>query len=165
VPALIGAVLCLLLLAGCGYRLVGGQDGLLANRPLALGQFVNKTYRANLEAELTRALQAELARRTHLVDRDSGELVLSGTVQALTFEPVSYTAADKVREYRVTITAAVALKERVSGRVIWQGTETGRQHFPTNADLALQRNSEQEAVAAVCRDLTERIYQQLSHTF
>lgn len=162
----LGALLAMLLLtAGCGYRVVKEGDGLLGNRTLALGHFANKTYRADLEAELARALREELSRRKVRGVADKGELELGGTLQSLIFEPVSYTAADKVREYRVSVTAEVLLKEQSTGRILWKGTETGIQHFPTSGDLALQRNSEQQAVASVCRDLAERIYQQLSSSF
>ena len=165
--ARLGLVLLALLLlpAGCGYRMVDGGDGLIAKRTLSLGRLVNKTYRPNLEAELARALREELSRRTAQGVVDRGELELGGTIQSLIFEPASFTAADRVREYRIALTVELLLKEQATGRILWKGTEAGTQYFPTNGDLALQRNSEEQAVAAVCRDLAERIYQQLSRTF
>ena len=154
-------MLCCLMASGCGYRLTGGVSGALS-RTLSVGHLVNRTYRADLEADLERALREELARRSPSGVTAGGELELAGTVQSLLVEPASYTASDQIREYRTTITAEMQLREPATGKVLWKGIDTGVQYFPANADLAVQRNSEQQAVSGACRDLAEHLYQQLN---
>ena len=68
---------------------------------MAIPMFVNKSYRANIGAILTGSLVDEFALRTGgmVGPEETADLVLSGTVLTYTTSAVSYTAADRVREY------------------------------------------------------------------
>ncbi|HEY5976041.1 MAG TPA: LptE family protein [Geobacteraceae bacterium] len=151
-------VLLICITAGCGYRFVGRDEGLLAGRQVAVAIFANRTYRPTIEGVMTKALRAELAAATS--NGSAGEavadLLVNGVIERLSIEPVAYTAADQVKEYRLTVTASAGLTERRSGQVLWQGREIVSVDYPTNTDLAQQQNAEEAAVNAACRQLAER---------
>lgn len=158
-----------IVLTGCGYHHVGnvagspagGEDGV--HIPI----FANKSYRPGLETILTSSLVDEFARRSggKAVDEAAARLVLNGTVLSYTVTPVSYTAADKIREYRSTIKVVATLSDRQSGKVLWKGELSGSQDYPENSNLALQQNSEDAAVREICRRLAEQIHEKTQEDF
>ncbi len=140
---------------------------MLAGRPTAVAIFVNKTSRANLEGALTRSLIAELApsSRGGIVTEDAAELVLSGTVEDYHSDAVAYSASDKVRQYRATMTVEAQLTEKRSGQVLWKGRETASSDYPVSAPLPLQQNSEAVAVEDICRNTAQRLTRAFRHDF
>ena len=157
----------LLVAGGCGYVAVGGNDGLLAGRPVTVAIFANRTTRPKLETVLAKSLRWEVARLSpaSLVSEDRAELILGGAVTSVVTAPISYSAADRVREYRLTLQAEVVLTERRSGKVLWKGTETGQAEYPVSQDLALQLNAEEAALKEASRRLSERIVRHLLENF
>src|SRR5436853_297995 len=64
----------LMLLAGCGYGLVGSQNNLLPAtvKTIAVPAFVNKTTRVELEQRVTQAVADEFVSRGRLRPGDAG---------------------------------------------------------------------------------------------
>jgi outer membrane lipopolysaccharide assembly protein LptE/RlpB len=155
--AAVAIIVCLT--AGCGYRLVTHGDGLLAGRQVAVAVFANKTYRPTIEGVMAKALRAELAAATsaHMAAEASADLLVSGAVERLVVEPVAFSAADRVREYRLAVTVSAGVTDRRSGQVLWQGRESAAVDYPASADLGRQKNAEEAAVEAACRLLAERL--------
>ena len=165
-------VFCLLLilgtaLGGCGYHLVGGAAGLRDGGGIHIAIFANKGYRVGVETILTSNLVDEFARGDggKAVDEPSARLVLSGTVLSYSVAPVSYTVADKIREYRATIKVVTTLSEKESRKVLWKGELSGSQDYPANTNIALQQNAEDAAVSEICRRLAEQIHEKTQEDF
>ena len=114
------AVSCFL--GGCGYRLTSEAQtpSLTAGKTIAIPMWRSKSYRPNLEAILTGSLIDEFALRSGgmVVAEDAAELLLIGTIVDFATVPVSYTAADQVREYRATMTVNATLTEKRSQKVL-----------------------------------------------
>jgi outer membrane lipopolysaccharide assembly protein LptE/RlpB len=163
------------LLNGCGYHLAGGthDSSLIAGKSIAIPMCRNKTYRPNLETVLTGSLVNEFAFRSSgkLVAEDAAELVLTATIVSYTTVPVSYTAADKVREYRKTMKVEANLTEKRSEKVLWKGTLAASQDYPAYLDpedpnsTAKQQNSDDAALREISRKIAEQLFQKMSENF
>jgi outer membrane lipopolysaccharide assembly protein LptE/RlpB len=161
-------IVCLIL-TGCGYHLsaTSGLPPAVAGKNLAFPIFTNKSYRANVGATLTESLVDEFARRSggKVMSEESADLVLNGTVLTYATSPVSYSADDKVREYRAVITVESTLIERTTRTVIWKGVLSWGQDYPANTDVGLQQNSEEAAIQEICRKVAQQVYQKISEGF
>lgn len=167
------AVSCLL--SCCGYHLTGGANtsSLIAGKTIAIPMFRSKSYRPNLEAVLTDSLVDEFALRSGgmVVAEDAAELVLTGTIVSYTTVAVSYTAADKVREYRKTMKVDATLTEKRSEKVLWKGTLSEFQDYPSNItpddpnSIALQQNSDEAALREISRKIARQLFQNMSENF
>ena len=158
-----------LLLTGCGYHLsaTSGLPPAVAGKNLAIPMFTNKSYRANVGATLTESLVDEFARRSggKVMSEELADLVLNGTVLTYATSPVSYSADDKVREYRAVMTVESTLIERNTRTVIWKGVLSWGQDYPANSDVGLQQNSEEAAIREICRKVAQQVYQKISEGF
>ena len=156
-------------LNGCGYHHVGSMAGSHAGGKdgVHIPIFANKSYRPGLETVLTSNLVDEFARRSggKTVDEAAAQFVLSGAVLSYSVTPVSYTAADKIREYRSTIKVVATLSDRQSGKTLWKGELSWSQDYPANSNIALQQNSEDAAVREICRRLAEQIREKTQEDF
>lgn len=158
-----------LLLTGCGYHLsaTSGLPPAVAGKNLAIPMFTNKSYRANVGAALTESLVDEFARRSggKVMSEESADLVLNGTVLTYATSPISYSADDKVREYRAVMTVESTLIVRNTHAVIWKGVLSWGQDYPANSDVGLQQNSEEAAIREICRKVAQQVYQKISEGF
>lgn len=179
----------LLSLSGCGYRLTSNPDfsSVITGRKVAIPVFTNRSYRANVGAVLAGSLVDEFARRSggKVVGENAAELVLTGTVLSYTSEAVSYTAADKVKEYLATVTAEATLTEKNTRKVVWKGVLSWSQVYPVNTsfelrqtnivflnstsvpqnNIALQQNNEEAAIREICTHLAQQIYERVTAGF
>ena len=161
------ALLLLCLLGGCGYHAVVARDPISGANGVNVVMFANKCYRSGVEAVLARDLVDELALRTggRVLSGDQAKLELTGAVLSYTTGAVSYTSLDAIREYNLSIKVEAALRDHQTQKVLWKGELTEEQVFPVNANLALQLNSEEAAVAKICRRLSEDIWQKVGERF
>jgi Lipopolysaccharide-assembly len=162
---IVGTAFC-----GCGYYPVRGTagPGLGTAGGVHIPIFANKSYRPGLEAIITNCLAEAFARRSGgmIVAEEAAQLVLSGAVLSYSVVPVSYTAADRIREYRSILKVEATLTDRLSRKVLWKGELSGSREYPSNAaNVSLQQNSEEAAVREICRNLAEQIYEKTREGF
>ena len=158
-----------MLLTGCGYHPTGapGFPNAMTGKKVVIPIFANKSYRANVGAILTGSLVDEFARQSggKVTAEGNADLVLTGAVMTYSTSPVSFTAADTVKEYRAVMTVESALTEKNGGKVIWKGMVSWGQDYPANSDVALQQNAEAAAIKEICRNLSQQIYHSISEGF
>jgi outer membrane lipopolysaccharide assembly protein LptE/RlpB len=162
---IVGAALC-----GCGYYSVRGaaDPGSGTAGGVHIPIFANKSYRPGLEAILTNSMVEAFARRSGgiVVGEEAAQLILSGAVLSYSVVPVSYTVADKIKEYRSILKIEATLTDRQNRKVLWKGELSGSREYPTNAtNVSLQQNSEEAAVREICRNLAEQIYEKTREGF
>ena len=164
---LFSALLLLSLLGGCGYHSAAVRDPISGANGVNVIMFANKSYRPGVEAVLARDLVDELALRTggKVLSGDQAQLELTGAVLSYTSGAVSYTSLDAIREYQLNIKVEAVLREHVTQKVLWRGELAEAQVYPVNANLALQLNAEEAAVAKICRRLSENIWQKIGERF
>lgn len=160
---LLAAALC----SGCSYSPVIQRGPLAGANGVNVVLFANKSYRAGVEAVLARQMIDEFALKTggRVLPADKAELELSGVVLSYNTVPVSYTAADVIKEYKAVLAVQATLRDQLSQKVIWKGDVTEQQVYPVNANIALQQNAEDAAIEKISRRISERIWQKLGERF
>lgn len=166
---------------GCGYRLAGtSASSDVDGKAMAVPIFANTTHRPNLETVVTAALREEIAGHGGKTATENADLTLHGTITDYSALAVSYTAEDRIREYRATLTVAVTVRER-DGAVLWKGVETATQDYPVvefplnnpavaervepQNRTALQQNSEDAAIRELARKIARHVYQRMHERF
>jgi outer membrane lipopolysaccharide assembly protein LptE/RlpB len=159
------AVMLLTSVAGCGYRAAGwsssphAEAGKTMNIPL----FINRTYKPNLEGVLANALIDEFAAKRGIsIQASEGELTLSGQVLSYGYAATAYSGADTVEEYTSSMTVSATLRRNSNQQVLWKGTLSWSQAFPSNSDIALQQNAEEAAISEICTRLAQQLYLNLA---
>lgn len=158
-----------LLVSGCGYQLANRPGGVspLTGKTVAIQPFANRVYRPHLEAVLTRQMVDEFALRSGglVATEEHAELLVEGAVTGYTVAQIAYSATDVSMQKRLTLTAEATLKDRKSQKVLWKGTLSLFQDYPSVNDLALQQNAQDAALVEVCRRLAEGFHEKMSAAF
>ncbi|HEY3308322.1 MAG TPA: LPS assembly lipoprotein LptE [Desulfuromonadaceae bacterium] len=150
-----------LMLGGCGYRLPGSADNRLAPGQLIWVSFItNESISSTAQTVIRRALLDESHAMRGLAPAASegrAELILSGNLRSYYNKAISYTAADLIWEYRLSIEVELELRRKGTPSPLWKGTILVSQDYPANNDLALQRNAEEAALIAASRILAQKV--------
>jgi len=118
--------LFLVLLAGflssCG--LYSTNPGSLPGhiKTLAIPAFDNRTTQVGLDEEITQAVIQRFVDDNHLkvVSESDANAVLTGAVVDYRNTVFGFTGREQAQEYRVTITVAVRLMDKVKNRELWR---------------------------------------------
>jgi len=161
------ALAALTVIGGCGYRPVTLRGPLAGANGVNVTLFANKSYRPGVEGLLARDLVDEFALRSggKVLPGDQAQLELTGVIVSYATVPISYTALDTIKEYKVVLTVQAILREQQTQKVLWKADLLGEQSYPVNANLALQQNAEEAATAKACRRLSEEIWQKIGERF
>ncbi len=163
------ALVFLSALAGCGYHFKGmGLKAPEGVSTIAIAVLKNRTSESGIETVFTNDLSYEFTRSKVLrvVEKDTADAVLSGTIVSLKEETISRTASYESAERRVTITLDLAL-EQADGKVIWSDRAVSdKEAFkvdPSNK-LATQKNK-RVALEAISERLAEKIHNRILQDF
>jgi outer membrane lipopolysaccharide assembly protein LptE/RlpB len=157
---LVPLLIALLTLSACGYHFAGST----ANR-LAAGQSLWVSFieieidSPSAQTVLRRALLEECHALRGLYPADSSataDLRMKGRLQSYAVRAMSYSALDQVKEYRLTVEVEIELFRKGETTPLWKGTIQSYQDYPANKDLALQRSSEEAALAAASHILAQK---------
>lgn len=166
--ALAGLLLLVLLLAGCGYALVGQAENIPDDvRRVYVAPLENRTPRAQADQFVTRAIADEMVTRqrfTVVSSEGEADAVLTGAVSAFGVTPVAFDAEGRATEYEISITAEMLFRRVGSEEPLWANENyVFRQNYPVEVseleyidreDLALQEAAERFAETMVS-DLLE----------
>jgi hypothetical protein len=154
---------CAALLQGCvGYRL--GSMLPPDVKTVFIPTFINKTTEPLVDVETTRATtrQVQLDGSLKLAAEQEADTILEVTVHGYDLSPIAYdkgrqrTLAD---EYRLTLTASVLLKRRMTGEIIVENPSVrGDVTFEVGGSLAA---SKRNALPGAADDLGRRIVRQI----
>jgi len=170
---LAGALVALVLLsAGCGYRFTADSaTRLAAGQTVWVPYFKNATVHSQASVALKRAIFDQFAGQRNIMPAASpelGDLLLEGTLTGYGIGAVSYSAADAIMEYRLTITADITVRKRGDAadvRPLWKGSLSAWQDYPVAATIELQRSSEDAALAAASRKLAQQLIWQMEQQY
>src|SRR5262249_43066842 len=129
-PVALGCVLIAICLTGCaGYQL-GPTNGLSAKeKSVQVVPFVNRTLQPRLTDVVTSQLREELQRdgTYALASHGSPDIVISGTLTRYQRTEITFVPHDilQVQDFRVSLTAQVAARERATGRLLIDQTVNG----------------------------------------
>ena len=155
-------VLLLSSIYGCGYRPAATAGNRLdSNQNIWVAFIENTTISSTAQTVMRRALleEAQIMRGiAPAASFESADLRLSGVLKSYTLGTVSYTAADRARQYRLAIEAELELRGGADNKLIWKGILRDVQEYPANADLALQQDAENAALVAASHKLARKFF-------
>ncbi len=147
------------LLGGCaGYRLgpTGGQTA--GARSIQIQPFFNRTLEPRLGEAITTALRKEIQRdgTYTLASHADGDLVVSGDILSYQRGQISFLPTDITtgRDYRLTFTAHVVVRDRITGRVVYEDDLTGATLMRAGDDLP---SAERQTLPVLAEDLARQI--------
>ena len=143
------------MLAGCaGYRLgpTGGQTA--GAKSIQVSPFANQTPEPRLSDAVTSALRRSLQRdgTYRLATHGEANIVVTGEITHYNRFGLSYQPMDvlTVRDYQVTLTGHVTVRERSTGKVVLDRIVTGSTPVRAGSDLA---SAERQAGPLLAQDL------------
>jgi outer membrane lipopolysaccharide assembly protein LptE/RlpB len=157
---LMSLLVMLLLVSACGYHFAGSAaNSLESGQSLWVAFIRNETDSLSAQTVLRRALLEECHALRGLYPADSAttaDLRMSGTLRTYIVGAVAYSAQDQVKQFRLTIEVDLELYRKGETVPAWKGTLQSFQEYPANNDLALQRSSEEAALAAAAHILARK---------
>ena len=152
------------LVSGCGYRFsvegmgpsVGGgvvqDDGPLV--PLAIRDFLNRTFRSDLGFKYTRYIRQEFAASSGakvVYDDGQADFVMKGEIVSVSAPTLSFSTTD-TREGRVNVVVKVTVEESKTGRIVWSDSATGTAEFFVNQSSDTETGQDQLQFNQVLQD-------------
>ncbi len=154
------AILCGILVWGCGYHLVGKETHLPPGiSSIAVPTFVNKTLEPGIEIPFTQAFLNEfiLDRRVKVVDRKEADSVLEGVIHYYEFHAVSFDRSGQALEYQTSVKADLVLKRR-GGEILWREKDlTETRWYRTSPNVLLNEANKDAALQQIGQLMAERI--------
>jgi hypothetical protein len=157
--AAISGIALALLVSGCaGYRL-GPSNGLRAgDRTVQIVPFTNRTLEPRLSDAATSALRKEIQREGtfQLATDIPGEVVVTGEIIRYDRGEISFLPSDVVtaRDYRVSFTAHVIARDRLTGKTLLDRDMTGTALMRVGSDLP---SVERQTLPSIAADLARQI--------
>lgn len=152
-------------LTACGYHFKG--SGLMAPegvQTISITVLENRTSESGIEGLFTNDLTYEFTRSKVLrvVEKDSADAVLSGTISSMGVNTISHTANYDSGERRVTITLNLTLKSR-DGKVLWSDTSlSDRENFRVSpGDRIATDRKRRVAIEAISERLAEKAHDRI----
>lgn len=166
---ILGLLLAILMLAGCGYHLPGRGNSLPPEvQSIYIELFTNRTAEPFLENRMTDTTVDWFARKRSLrvvEKREVADAVLSGVVIAYSTTPISYDRNDLITEYRSSMSIAVTLRQTADDRVIWKGNIEWSEEYPTSPDKNVQEDNEAAAIEVISDRLGQELYFRIMENF
>ncbi len=112
------ALMCMV--CACGYRLEGSAPVHPEIMRVAVKVLDNKSTETGADILFTNALIREIQQKsdTRVVDVETADAVLEGTIKSVTFDVVSRSTIESVSERRVWVTLDLWMRSR-DGKTIW----------------------------------------------
>lgn len=159
-PLLLTTTLCLTMLwSGCaGYKLGPTQGRRAGAQSVQVNPFFNKTIEPRLSEPITTSLRRQVQNDGTFIlnTTKSGDLIVEGTIVSLDRKAIAFQSDDTrtAREYSISITAQVTIRERSSGRILVDRRVTGHSSMWIGNDLV---SAERQTVPLVAEDLARNI--------
>jgi outer membrane lipopolysaccharide assembly protein LptE/RlpB len=169
--ALSALVVWSLILAGCGYALVGRANFLPEGiKTIQVPSFVNRTTRVELEQRVTQAVAEEIVSRGRLTlvsGPSEAHVILRGSIESFGLTPVAFNEEGRATRYQVTVAARIELVDhRNEDAVLWKNdqylfTET----YSINLQLADAFDQETRAIQEIADRFAESVVTNLLEGF
>jgi len=159
-PLLLLACCAVLVLGACGYSFSGtGTQRLDFGKSLWVSFIAIEIDSPSAQTVLRRALLEECHALRGLQASGSeteADLKVTGQLRGYTTRALSYSSSDQVRDYVLVVDVELSLVRKGDATPLWKGTLQGKQNFPANLDLAVQRSSENAALEAASRMIAQK---------
>jgi len=160
--------LCLFLLTGCGYQMVGKETHVPPGlNSLAIPTFKNQTFEPGIEVPFTQGFLKEFIndRRVKVVDRTGADSILEGIVKSFNIYSVSYDKAGFVTEYQINVVLDLTLKKG-TGEVLWEEKDFSETRwYRAFSNVLTSEANKAAALQQIGRFVAERIRNRFFYNF
>src|ERR1700737_710154 len=123
-----GCQLSLLLLAGCGYALVGRGNSLDPKiHTVKVPAFVKRPPPVGLEQLVTQSVADEMVARGRLKlvsNPNEADAILRGSIDSFGIFPIAFNQQGRATQYQISITAKIELLDhRSEDKVLWKNDQ------------------------------------------
>jgi len=160
-----------LVLTNCGYRFSPGGDWIDSRlQTVFVDNIANTTSEPFIEIYLRNALEDQFRKSSRFRltgSKETADLILQGTINALTVPPVAFDRYDKAQEGRAVMTVSLLFEEREARKKIWavsnfSGNETYR---IDQANTSATSASKTAALQKLSNDMAEKAFRNLMSGF
>lgn len=169
--SVVGCQLSLLVLAGCGYALVGRGNFLDPKiKTIEVPAFVNRTTRVELEQRVTQAVADEMVARGRLklvstpADADA---ILRGSIDSFGIFPIAFNQQGRATQYQISITAKIELLDhRNEDKVLWKNDQYRFvENYQVNIESTDAFDQETRAIVDIAQRFAETLVTNLLEGF
>lgn len=152
-----------LLLAGCGYHVVGHSSSLPAQwKAIAVPAFVNRTTHYRIEQRFTQAVIREFLARTSykiVQNEDAADGTLHGEVLSIETSPILFDAkTGQVTTMLVTVHAKVELVSHEDQKVVFKNEDmVFREEYQISGDIVSFFEEQNPALDRMSREFAARV--------
>jgi len=155
-------ILMVLVLTGCGYHHPAIRQKDTGDLAIFAGSWENRTNELSLEGMLMQKTADWLQQSPKLrleADPKQADYLLSGTIETVNYPATAFDSSDRATTQRAWAKVTYRLRERATGRLLWEINDAVRErNFQTGKDALLQRSNKEEALAVIADELAEMIY-------
>lgn len=159
--------LYILLLAACGYYnpnvLPDVRD--LPPTKLYAPMWTNATSEFGLENRAYNSISDWLIQSGRVVlvaSEAEADFILTGRIAAVSYPGFSYDAASAARSLKAVMTAALEIREKASGKVLWQTSSLRLEEtYNLGGSAAQTDRNKRETLDLLVEDLGEQVYLRL----
>lgn len=149
-------------IASCGYYnpyVVSSNS-----KPITLhrSMWANQTNELGLETTFYNSL-SDWLRKTKLItlteDQADAEFILTGKITSVDYPEISYSSNNVANELRANLTVTFSIKERATGKTVWEKSGYTLQETLSKVDSPTQLLANKKvALAEISDNLAEEIY-------
>lgn len=156
-------------LCGCGYHVTNAaprRDQNIQN--IWIPFFGNESVSPTAQTVLRRAFYDEFHALRGLnpaTSEGTADLSMKPKIISYSNRVVSYNSLDQARELSLSLTVELKVAKKGLSLPLWKGQLQGSKQYPANANLALQRNSEEQALDAVARIIAHKCISALEESY
>jgi outer membrane lipopolysaccharide assembly protein LptE/RlpB len=167
--AVLGALVALVVAAGCGYRIVGYGGQLPGGiTRVEVPVFENSTARTDVGRVLTENFISQLlgSAKVSVVAGEGAQALILGKVTGYKREPITFDSKEKPLENRLTIIIDVRLVSRGDKRLLFgEKAVTVRYDYPVKTDLQENDRLEDQAMRSAAKQLSQKLVSLMLESF
>jgi len=166
---IIGGLVLVLLLSGCGYGFRGGTNNLPTDiKEVYIPVFVNATTEPGVETVFTNSLIYEFTRSRMLKvsPQSTAQAIIQGKIKRMIVDPVVYASQTQALDRRVTVDLDIACRRLDNQKILWQNQHLSRfEIYSATTDPTLTERNKQEAITKIAKYLSEQIHNGILENF
>lgn len=152
--------LVVMLVEGCGYRLVGTESSLPPHlKTMVIPLFGNSTPEPEIQRDLTSAVRESFINdgRLKIVNENNANLLLKGILFQYELRPISFDRRDVAVEYWVILGVDIEVVDQVKKKTYVKQKFTTKWDYKASSVVANSEASRQLALSEAYRDLATRL--------
>ena len=146
-----------ILFAGCGYYFPSVYDG--PSKTIYMPQWKNRTSKLGIDITLYKSLSRWFQQSEAIIlskDKSKAELILAGEIVSIDLPSIAWGGDTITTDVKIRLGVRYVLKDLKTGALLWEVPhEIWTEDYPSKT---LSTVAENEALATIIDDLSERIY-------